>query len=274
MRNLDEQVVTAHTTTAVLNATVVNQGSAIIQLENTVEEQGSTIVRLENTTAAAAASQNVQAAAIETLQTASARLLSSSSSNLCTGFAITTDAALEILVPYLRTCTVMTSLYIRNGVANATLLAEAFQNLRYVAGNIEIYLNPNLTTLDGTFPALQAVFGDLDIWNNQNLITLGSAFASLATVGGSVQIYVNMLLTTIGSSFNSTRSLGASAGLNGRLYFYANGQPDSGSTEGSRSFCASAATALCPTTTNYGLCGYADSAHDCCTAYCATTMDC
>lgn len=176
----------------------------------------------------------------------------SAASTTCEGRNIHSDAELAAAVPVYRTCIHMTrTLRIGaapgatvGGVTNTTLLAEAFPNLQTVEGVLYVIDTPNLASIDGAFPNLQ-------------------------TVGGGISINNNALLTSIGSSFGSLRSVG------GNLIWVANGgQGYHGlSTTGSRSFCASAAARLCPTTTSHFNTGV-DGALDCCTAYCATTTAC
>ena len=88
-------------------------------------------------------------------------------------------------------------------------------------------------------------------------------------MGGLLSIIHNRVLTTIGASFGTIQSTGP-------LEWYNNGgQTSSTSTQGSRSFCASARAVLCPAANQrYGNNEWADNADYCCTAYCATTTDC
>ena len=213
---------------------------------------------------------------------------------------INSDAKLALLAPATRTCDYMPgTLYIRNGVSNGTLLAEAFPNLRVVTGGIDIFGNPNLATLDGSFPNLQTVGETLNIQHNANLVTLEENFQNLQSVGGEVnivdnanlasidgsfsqlqtvgsdlRIHTNPSLNNIGSSFASIRSIGVVRSA-AELYWYGNGgQYTSATTPGSRSFCASARGALCPTTTSWSADPFSNSACACCYAYCTTSTDC
>ena len=171
----------------------------------------------------------------------------------CPGLTINSDAELALAVPAYRTCVNMTGdLYITHSYGTGSngrvqpLLTEAFPNLQIVTGQLGIegdLRTSNLASLDGTFPNLMAVGGNLRINHNPLLTSLGSGFGSLQSVGGALQVF-------------------------------ANGQFDSDSSAGSRSFCASARGALCPTTTSYVDNSYADGANACCTAYCLTTTDC
>ena len=181
-------------------------------------------------------------------------------------------------------------------------LDGVFAALVTLGGGLMISRNHGLATLDRVFPSLTTVgpgsalqihennglgtFGDsfqalvtaprVSILFNPNLVTLGGSFSALETVGNDLQFVGNTLLTTIGSSFGGMRSVG-----NLRWKFNGYTEDVTTSNAASRSFCASAVAALCPTTTLHdhgsGI-GWGqncpDSARDCCSAYCATNPDC
>ena len=215
--------------------------------------------------------------------------------NFCGELNVISDHELALMAPSTATCgTIGGTLTIQSAVTNGTLLAEAFHGLRVVAGGIYIVNNPNLVSLDGTFPQLQTVGSHIHIRNNARLAsiegafpqlrtmindgiaiydnpvlaTIDGSFQNLQTVGADLRLSNNWLLTSIGSSFSSLQSVGG-------LMFYTNGvnspqhvilgQPHGGSA----AFCASAASALCPSTTNWG-----PTCASCCNAYCATTTAC
>ena len=237
-------IASLQTTVATLMARMTAAETAIAVIETAVAEG-------ENVTATVAASQEFQAAVIATLQTnvTAVAVATALQSNVVADFCgpgdydISSDTELELLAPHLHSCTAMRSLFIGSGISNTTALAEAFRNLRVVAHDLCIRGAINLATLDGVFPALR-------------------------TVGGNLRISNNYLLATIGSSFGSLRSVGDT------LMWWNNGQPPNmGSTAASRSFCASARAALCPTTNSRGF-GNADDATACCNTYCATTTNC
>ena len=178
---------------------------------------------------------------------------------------VNSDAALAQLAPAVaRACSIQRLTF--SGIGNTTLLAEAFQGLQTVAGNLELTdSSTRLATTDGVFPALTRVGGTLQIDDNVNLATLGDGFPALTSVGNQLRINGNSVLTTIGASFGSLQSVGT-------LNWYGNGGTEG--SDGSLSFCASARAVLCPTTASYADRGYASASHDCCNAYCATTMEC
>jgi len=134
-----------------------------------------TIASLRTTVAAQAATATVQAATI------AAR---AANGDLCPAMTISSDAHLALFAPATRSCMYMTgALRIQNDVSNGTLLAEAFQNLRVVTG--ELYLsNTNLASIEGAFPRLQSVGSALQVDRNSLLNGISSAFANLETVGG------------------------------------------------------------------------------------------
>ena len=152
--------------------------------------------------------------------------------DLCGGVLIRSDAEFEALAPYTRKCAVMSSLSISGWGGNATQLAAAFVNLRFVSGAIYLQNNPNITTVDGCFLVLETVgttftisrtanlgtldggftalksVGDsnLEINNNPNLATLDGSFAALTSVGGILQIQANVMLTTLDGGFPALTS--------------------------------------------------------------------
>ena len=143
-----------------------------------------------------------------------------------------------------------------------------------MAGNIDITRNADLASLGDAFPALETINGHLNINGNVWLATLGASFPLLTTITSGLNIYDNHGggdegingLSTIGSSFGSLRSAVA-PGRGGSLLFRSNGATGA-------DLCASARTALCPTTTSWDNNGEVGDAHSCCTAYCETATDC
>ena len=133
-------------------------------------------------------------------------------------------------------------------------------------------INNYFSTLDGVLPNLQTVDDDILLSNNVNLATL-DGFQNLQLVRGHVDIYRNARLTIIGTGFSNLQSVEGHVNWNQNGPNSANNRYDS--TAGSRSFCASARGALCPTTTRYLPSDFADDAHACCTAYCgANRVNC
>ena len=262
---------------AAQNSTILGQDSTIVAQNSMMAQMSTAIVSLQGTVVA----MQARVVALEPASTAAPTPRPTAApvcSGTCCGtvdenVAIGSDAMLAQLAPAVsRACTIR-HLYISN-IGNLTLLAEAFKDLRTLTGRLDVVVT-HLTTLDGIFPALTSVGSTFTVGSNSELVTLGSGFAALERVGGQLQINANSALTTIGTSFGRIQSVGS-------VFWYGNGGQTSsnggassdGSTAGSRSFCASAVAVLCPTSTSYPNPGWADSAHDCCNTYCATTTDC
>ena len=232
------------TTVAAQATAATAQAATVTSLETTVGNQAATIAA--QSTAAIA-----QAATVTSLETTVATQAATiaaqaatvaATSALCPGMAIKTDAHLALFAPATQSCVNMAGdLELLNGVSNVTLLALAFPNLRVVSGFLSIVNNPHLRSLEGTFQNLQSVGGQFNIVGNRYLRSIGSSFSSIQSVGGTMNWFRN------------------------------GGQTSAASTAGSRSFCASARGALCPTTTSYTNSGDADDSARCCNAYCATT---
>ena len=258
--------------------------------------QLSTISSLQTTVAAQATAATAQAARIAALeasgsgadlaataQAARIAALEASGSGtdltICGSVSIESDAELALYAPATRTCVYMSGqLYIRGAaVSNATLLAEAFANLRTIqpaklgeirngVGNLNAWGLGNPTVDPNIF--LESLYLE-----GTNLATLEGSFPNLQTVAGTLAIQNNPLLTTIGSGFSNLQYVR-------RVEWYNNACRinDDVSTAGSRSFCTSAREVLCTVSgVNIGrhpsnTCP--DDAYACCTAYCATTTDC
>mmetsp|Transcript_34904 Transcript_34904/g.91359 ORF Transcript_34904/g.91359 Transcript_34904/m.91359 type:complete len:703 (+) Transcript_34904:97-2205(+) len=103
-------------------------------------------------------------------------------------------------------------LYIRD--QTFTSLGSFGQNLRSIGGQLYLYNNDGLTSLDGTFPNLGYIGGNLYMYSNSNVQTFGSAFANVRMVRGSVTIrYMSTRLTSLANAFPQLRNVTGSLNL-------------------------------------------------------------
>ena len=121
---------------------------------------------------------------------------------------ISSDVELALMAPFTRTCGFINGQLNIQNVSNATLLAEAFPNLRVVADYFSIYENPNLATLDGTFPNLQTVSENFGI-GSSNATSFDGIFPNLRSVGGTFTIAGHPNLASIDGSFPNLRTVGS-----------------------------------------------------------------